>query len=79
MSNSETAWKVSIDYEGCGEAVGAQAKLIRARGARATIRAAGYLPEAVCSNREKAVSAAREITGNTGVPMRVSEIVLLAL
>tara|TARA_R110000868_G_scaffold31243_1_gene114623 strand:- start:2336 stop:2581 length:246 start_codon:yes stop_codon:yes gene_type:complete len=78
MSNSETAWEASIDYEGCGEAVGTQAKLVRARGARATIRAAGYLPEVICSKREEATRVAQEITETTGVPMRVSEIVFLA-
>lgn len=76
MATSETAWQASIDYNACGEAVGSKAKMVRARGARSAIRAAGYKTEVVCSKQEEAASIAREITKASGVPMRVDEIVI---
>lgn len=74
MANSETAWKVSIAWEALPEAKGTKAKLARGRGARAAINVAGYRDDFVCAKREDALSAAKEITEASGVPMSVSEV-----
>lgn len=74
MTTSETAWHVGIDYAACGSATGAKAKIARGRGARSTVKAAGYLTSFVCGTRTYAEAVAAEIRAATGVPMSVSEV-----
>ena len=76
MTNSETAWKVSIDYSAISVATDTKAKLARGRGARAAIKASGYLPEFICISRQAAKEGADEVFRASGVPMRVSEVLV---
>lgn len=79
MITSETAWQASIDYKALIEAKDVKARLAKGRGARSAISAAGYRHTVTCAKRDDALRIAREIANQSGVPMRVDEVVIYAL